>query len=129
MSDNQLTELREQIKTQLQDAGLHAFTFVPERVTPPFAFVGPRDPYLTYEQAAFGGVNVNNQVILVAGKGTNEAAAAELDQMIVTALAALDDDFPAREVDQPGRITISGSGEFLAVSIGLTTEIRLQGGE
>ena len=120
---NPLTGVRAAVKDALTGAGLHAFTHLPERVTPPFAFVGPRDPYVTHNDAPFGAEFVNNQVILVSGKGTNEAAAEELDQMVVTALEALGEQ--AGDVGFPGRINISGSGEFLAVAIDVTHEIRL----
>lgn len=122
---NSLTDHRTILKDVLVAAGLHAFVIVPAKATPPMVFVGPGSPYITYEGAAFGGIIAHFDVGIVASKGTNETAAADLDEMVLAVLDAIRDDggFQANDVDRPGRINLNGQ-EHLACSIDVQTEIH-----
>lgn len=123
---NALTDHRTLLRDILSDAGIdHAFVIVPERVTPPFAYVGPGLPYVTYEGATFGGMIAHFAVGVVASKGTNEVAAEELDDLVLRVLDAVaaDGRYQVNEVDNPGRITLNGQ-TYLACSIDIQTEIH-----
>lgn len=117
--------VRDTIQAAMQVAGLHAFSVVPERAVPPMAWVAPGDPYVTREGATFGGEIVRHEVVLVAPAGVNEVMAGELDELIVTALDALEanPDLFVSDVGQPGRIQINGQ-QYLAAAIAVSTEIR-----
>lgn len=122
---SRLGELRARVRDGLTGAGLFAFSTVPEKAAPPMAYVGPGEPYLTPEGAAFGGHIARLQVVLVASAGVNDTRADELDAMVDTAVAALDD-LPGEpldyEVGRPGEIAINGQ-PYLGVAINVTTEI------
>lgn len=123
---NSLTDHREILKQILVDGGLaHAFVIVPPKATPPLVFVGPGSPYVTYEGANFGGMIAHFDVGIVAGRGTNETAAEELDEMVLQVLDAIHEagTFQANDVDRPGRINLNGQ-EHLACSIDVQTEIH-----
>lgn len=119
------SDVRTSLKDALVEAGFSAFTVIPERVTPPFVYVAPADPYITREGATFGGEILHHYVGVVAGRGVNEKLADDLDDQLVRVLDAIDatDDHHVREVEQPGQITISGQ-QHLAVAIVVDTEIH-----
>lgn len=124
---NPYTAARNTIRDTLATAGLNAFTTVPARATPPLAFAGPSDPYLSREDGRAFDVEVMRlDVVLVASRGVSDTQAAELDDMLVAALDALnplDPEWVVRRVDQPGRISLAGQ-EYLAVSINVESEIQ-----
>jgi len=122
VTTNALAALRGRMRDALAENGLSAFSTAPENAAPPLVYVGPGDPYISRETAAFGHVVAHNQVVLVASPGVNESAADELDQMVVDALAALEDIADAFTVGRPGHIAISGQ-ECLGVGIATQTEI------
>lgn len=122
---NDLTAVRERVAAAVTAAcSFDAHTHVPEVVTPPVAFVAPSDPYLTGDGVRFGEVRVNIDLVLIAGAGSNEAQADELDCMVLEALIALDDGFTTGDVSRPGQITLNGQS-FLAVVIDCGALIRL----
>lgn len=125
MSVSALVALRRRMKTALNAAGLNAFSTAPEAGAPPLAYVGPDEPYVTYEGASFGRAIAHNQVVLVASPGIYEARADELDQMITTALAAIKPHVGTSTVGRPGAITIQGQGDHLGVAISTETEIDM----
>lgn len=124
---NQLTQTRQGIVANLVAAGFNAFDHFPERVTAPFAFVGPGDPYVHYGETGetpFGKEIVDHVVVLVAAKGTNQASIDALDEMIADALRALD--YKVDQVDQPGMINISGIGDCYASALPIRHHIALK---
>ena len=122
---NVLTDLRVAVKATLTGAGFRTFTTVPDKVAPPCAFVSPGEPYITRENAAFGGEIVRHQVVIVAASGVNDVRAESLDALLLKALDALhgDDRWDVGDVDRPGQITLGGQ-QFLATSIELVQEIH-----
>lgn len=123
---NTLTEHRDILKSILEDGGIEsAYVIIPARATPPFVFVGPGIPYVTYDGASFGGFIGHFDVGIVASRGSNETAAEELDDMILAVLDAIASDgrFQANDVDRPGSININGQ-THLACSIDVQTEIH-----
>lgn len=122
---NPLTSARTDLKQVLVDADVNAFSIPPAKASPPFAYVGPGLPYLTFEGATFGGRIANLSVVVVAGKGTNEMAAEELDELILTTVDAIEatDDFRVLEVDNPGQLKLNGQ-DYLATSMTVQREIQ-----
>lgn len=114
-----LADVRSAVNLTLSAAGLASYAH-PEEVTDlPCAFVGPGDPYLSGEGAAFGAWNVNIVVVVVAGPGDNQAQADQVDALLLQALAALEAaDHAVASVDSPGRIALQG-GSYLAAVIRL----------
>ena len=122
---NAFTDARNQVKTAVVAGIPNTFTVVPERATPPMAWVAPGDPYISYEGATFGGEILRFEVVVVASGGVNETQADELDDLIASALDALaaDDELFVVDVGQPGRIAI-GTGKYLAAAIAVQIQIR-----
>ena len=120
-----LAALRDGAVADLTTAGFKADDYVAERVVPPCAVVVPASPYITEpdgESVPFGHVEVHLDVLLVAGKGTNRAAAEWLDDAIVRALDALDLD--VTEVSAPSEVTVNGNAH-MGVVISTSTTARL----
>lgn len=128
---NALTEAREKLRDLLKAAGLHAFTVAPNPATPPFAYVGPNEPYLDYEGAGFGCVIARFQVGYVARPGVNEKTAEDADDGVLQILAALRENpddphgFVVEGVDRPGQITLAGQGNHIAAPINVAIELDL----
>lgn len=122
---NVLTDLRVAVKSVLTAAEFRTFTTVPDKVTPPCAFVSPGEPYITRDGATFGGEIVRHQVVIVAAAGVNDVKAESLDTLLLRALDALaaDDRWDVGDVDRPGQITLGGQA-FLATAIELVQEIH-----
>jgi hypothetical protein len=124
-SNNALTQRRKDLEALLKAGGLeHSFADMPEAVTPPFVYVAPGDPYVSYEGAAFGSKIAHYFVVPVAQAGVNEVTSDELDTLLLAALAAIEDhdDFYVVDVDVPGHILINGQ-KHPAVSINVQIEI------
>lgn len=126
---NAYAEAREQIRTALDAAGLHAFKTKPDHATPPLVFVGPGDPYITYEGATFGGDLLHHQLVVVGDVGTNDFRADGLDDLIGRTLDVVDEleGFALQEVRQPGQIKVNGQ-DCLAVAVNVISEIRRSDG-
>lgn len=121
---NALSDVRDRLKAVLEGVGLHAFAVVPPKVTPPFAYVAPGDPYVTYEGANFGGEIVTCNVGAVVAAGANDVTAEGLDDAVLLILDALldSDDFTGLDVEV-GAITVNGQS-YLGASIRVQTEIH-----
>jgi hypothetical protein len=122
---NVFAEQRELIAGALSAAGVRAHTTVPARWTPPGAFVGPGDPYITREGANFGCEVVRHRVTLVISAGTNETQADDLDNMIVKALDALYalEDFDTGDVRRPRKVAVNGQA-YPGVFVDLLAEVN-----
>lgn len=123
---NDLTALREHIRTLVATDDLQAFTTAPTRVSPPCVFVAPGDPYITREGANFRSSIVSHQVVVVGPTGVSDSQAEHLDELVLQVLAALDedDDLWVGEVGRPGQITL-GAQSYLAAPIDVRTERNL----
>lgn len=122
---NVLTTLRTDITTALEAAGLKSAEYVAETVTPPLAVVVPGDRYVGQPegQTPFGHYDVNLQVLLIAGKGTNKASAEWVDNAVVTAIGALDE-WDVTDVSQPGQVQLNGH-TYLGVVLSIEQTVRL----
>lgn len=120
-----LTDLRTDVVAALQAAGLRAQHYHSEVITPPVCVVLPGGSYIT-SAATFGAKEVALRVLVVSGKGTNEATANALDQAIEDAVIALSD-WDIESVAEPGLIGLNGS-QYLATVIDITTQIKFEEG-
>lgn len=118
-----LEGIRAEVVAALSAADIKAVDYIGETMTPPVAAVVPGDPYLDSEGATFGHTNVNLLILLIGGKGTNKAAASQIDSLIATALDALDD-WDITEVAQPGLVNLNGSN-YLGSVITISSETKL----
>lgn len=123
---NTLTDSRTALRDLLGGEAANVYVAVPNVVSPPCTFVAPGSPYLTHDGASFGGTVAHYSVVTIAGRGTNDVAAEELDGQILDLVALIgnSDDFTLDDVGQPGQIAISGQS-YLAASIEVQTEVRL----
>ncbi|NYD43935.1 hypothetical protein [Nocardioides panaciterrulae] len=120
-----LVAKRTELKDALTAAGYFAFSTVPEIAQPPMVYVAPAEPYISLEGAAFGGVIVHHQIVVVAGPGVNEQRADELDGLVEGVLFVIADLVGLFEVGRPGSIELSGQA-YIAVAITTQTEIQLE---
>ncbi|MFC9846650.1 hypothetical protein ACFWFF_37585 [Streptomyces sp. NPDC060223] len=121
-----LTDLRAEVVEVLQAADINAVANVPDRLSPPLAIVTPGVPYVgTINQ--FGKYQVNIQVLLVTGTGTNLAITEALDTAIETAVVALDEaEYDLQQVGEPTGFDINGA-TYLGALIAITTSVSLGG--
>ena len=103
-------ELRTQVAQALTDAGIRAKSYKTETLTPPCAVVVPGQPYILPpapgRDIPFGCHLVRIDVLVVAGPESAKAVEDRMDQLITTALEALD----ARDVvsvSRPGLTPLS----------------------
>ena len=123
-----LSELRADLRDKLTEAGLFAFTIIPEKAQPPFVFAAPDDPYVSYPgdmNLSYGEALVRHRLGLVVAAGVNEVEADALDELLLKVLAI---DFAPHQidtVDEPGQIAINGQAH-LAVAVHLSVAANLQ---
>lgn len=106
-----LEQLRKDTAERLTDAGVPAWAFVPERITPPGAVVLPDEPYIADDDATMCGTfRVRLRVCVLAGLAGNELAADKLDGLIVAAVTELDaGGFEALTVHEPAEVELNGA--------------------
>lgn len=122
-----LTDARKALETALKAAlgeAVQVFAIIPERVVPPFVAIGPSDPYIDYEGAAFGGRIVHLTASCVVAPGTNDRQADALDELIEQVVISVDDtgDFAVERVVQPGQLAINNQAH-LGASVMVRTEV------
>lgn len=125
---NPLAQLRYDLRDKLTDADVFAFSIVPEKVIPPFAYVAPDEPYLEYPGEAglaFGEALVRHRVGLVVAAGVNEVEADALDEFVLKVLAIDLSPHVIEAVDEPGQVRINGQTHLAAV-VHLSIPINLQ---
>lgn len=121
-----LASLRADAVAALTAAGFKAEDYVAERVTPPCVVVVPGEPYLTEpdgQTVPFGHLTVHLDVLVVAGRGTNRATAAWLDDAIPRVIDALDD-LDVTAVSAPSEVTTNGNSH-MGVVVTTSTLARL----
>lgn len=86
----------------------------PEEATPPCIITGPADPYVDFENVAFGEKRIHLVAVAVT-EGTNDTAATQIDDMVTACLLkllAIGSGFDVDQVDRPGRTTLSGQARL-----------------
>ncbi|WP_148222535.1 hypothetical protein [Rhodococcus opacus] len=127
---NPLSELRQDIATALSEAGIRTVDYAETKLSPPLAVVVPDDNYIVLQTGnnfKFGEYNVAVQVMLLGPpKSSNRVAADSMDELILTAIRALDEDFDIVNVSAPGEAAFSGNTYFGAI---IQIEAQLKLGE
>lgn len=114
-----LAQLRADVAATLTAAGITSIDYVAETIVPPVAIVMPSDPYVSDQDVPFGHINVNLSVLVIGGKGTNQAAAQQIDSLIAQAYTALTAEYDVTEVSSPGQVTLNGQA-FLGVVLSIS---------
>lgn len=127
---NALSTARQGVADSLVAAGLKAASYVAETVNPPIAVVVPDDPYVNDEDSLavpFGHSTVNLSVLLIGGKGTNKAAAEQIDEMVCVAFSALraDTSWSVEAVSSPGQVNLNGHN-YLGAVISIQRTMKLE---
>lgn len=125
---NSLTAMREDVKDALEAAGLKALTFVQESFTPPACVVIPDSPYVTgpVGQNPFNKpYSVRLQILVIGSKGTNKAAAEQIDKMLATVIEAVEADWEITEVQAPQEVALKGSS-YLGALVLLETNTEIE---
>ena len=120
-----LESVRAGVADALKGAGLHALDYVAEKISPPAVLVVPGDPYLTREGAPFGHALVNLNVLVIGPKGTAQAQADALDDLVVRAWRVLDEEYDVAEISAPGQVNLNGSS-FLGAAITITSTEKVE---
>lgn len=119
---NRITQVRVDMVNLLKANGFaHVHHYIGEVATPPYVMVVPAPTGYVEPAETFGNkYDVRIMVIVVSSKGTNLAAAEEVDQMVADVIDAVDttDDWYITDVAQPGYITLNGS-RFLGTGISI----------
>lgn len=116
-----LTDLRTELTESLTPLSVTTYTHVPGRMSLPGAFVMAGSPYI--EQGdTFGARRIRFAVILAVQTGTNQSETTALDELIESAITALEtDDWLVEEVSQPYSMAFNNA-EGLVVELTVTTE-------
>lgn len=120
---NTLKSVRQEIGIQLSAVGVTTYEWIPPRVVTPAAIVEAGSPYM--EQGdTFSDFLVRMNVVLLAANATNEVATAEVDELICSAIDALDT-FDIEQVNQPEAFEINGA-QYLGARLSIVTQKDLQ---
>lgn len=126
MVSNFLKASRDEIKLQLNSIAtehdIKVYEFIPERPNTPCFILSPGSPYIT-QGTAFCDFTTRFEVLILAGKSTNEAATNLLDQLIVESVDALETWF-IDEVETPSAFEINGA-TYLGTKIQITADKSL----
>lgn len=121
-----LGEEREAIKDAVTGArpGLDVFTFMPDRLAPPAAFITTSDPYLERRDGdPFGHVTAAWEVWIVERSGTNAKVTDQLDTDIEKVCQKLHSaGFAVERVDEPFMYTVQNAS-YLATVVHVTTGV------
>lgn len=126
-----LEQLRKDTASRLTAAGVPAWAFVPERITPPAAVVLPDHPYVSGDEAdgltMCGNFRVRLRVNVLAGPGTNELTADNLDELVVQAVNELDrGGFATLTVSEPAEVELNGAAYLgTVISLEAITDMEL----
>lgn len=123
---NPLQTAREDICAALGTIdGLYVYGFIPEGLHAPAAVVAPADPYLTGDGQPFGSFLARFQVAIIAEVADNDVITAQLDQLIVDAVAALvNAEWFVEQVGEPYAARIN-ENLHLAADLTITTAIEI----
>lgn len=122
---NPITEVREDLATTLNEAGIRTFGYAAEKLVPPCAAIDPHDEYITLREGdRFGNYNIAVRILILGPRASEKVAAEQMDDLILKALRALNEDFDVVSVSAPGRTQL-GSTEVFAAIIEVEVQINL----
>lgn len=120
---NPLTQARNDVTDLLNAAGLNAYAYMPDRVSPPLVAVQGGTPYVETGNT-FTSNLVRFTVRVVLAPGDAGLRAEELDDMVFAVSDALVDTGWTVTVNEPGSITV-GTAEYPAVDISVEQYLDL----
>lgn len=110
---NPLKELRAEIANCLSEAGIRTVDYAATRITPPLAVVQPDDNYISVESGTtFGAYVVTVQVLVLGPNATAKVAADQMDDLLWSAVNALDEEFDIVSVTAPGEARLDNATYF-----------------
>lgn len=120
---NPLTQTRQDVADALAVAGMNAFAFVPDRVSPPLAAVMTGNPYVE------DGTSITNNLVrlvvrVILTPAADEVATAALEDSITKVITALRNDQWSISVGEFGEMTI-GNANYPAVDVTITNYITI----
>lgn len=125
---NPLAQLRADLRDKLTAADFRTFSIVPEKVTPPFAYVAPDEPYIDFAGETglnFGEAQVYHRIGLVVAAGVNEVKADDLDAFVLRLLQLDLSPHVVQSIDEPGPVRINGQAHLAAIAH-VTTQLNLE---
>ncbi len=120
---NTLASCREELRLLLAAVGVTTYDYVPSRVVPPAVVLSPAGTWIEQGET-FCDIDVSFDVIAVAAPVTNETATAELDQLVMDVLDAIDT-WSIDGVQAPDALS-SGGVDYLSSVITFTTTKEIQ---
>lgn len=111
-------------KTSLEGAGMKVTDYLPERINPTLAIISPSEPFVE-EGLTFTSFKVSLDVVLVAGRASNEVSTTELYDLIETALFNLGD-WTVANVQRPYQLEANGA-YYLATTVSINQNMEIGG--
>jgi len=117
-----LSSVRQPLATAFASVAANVYDHVPEFPPNPFLAVVPNDPYMEIDLIGKTNVKVKLNYIITCGvqNADNAAALDNLEQLIISILAAIPSGYEIGTVSQPRLLNV-GNGESLSSEIVVTT--------
>ncbi|WP_128970017.1 hypothetical protein [Rhodococcus opacus] len=127
---NVLSELRQEVKDLLSNAGIRTFDYMETKAVPPYAVVIPDDPYLQPDETFGSKFAIRFRVFLAGPKGLTNVQAKATEQMIVDAVNALREEYDLVEISSPlPRELLQLNITVFGAEIAIEATINLEEGE
>lgn len=121
---SELTNARSDIAAILNDGGIGAVSYLPERIVPPVALVDSASPYVT-PGSTFGTFTVHWTITLIAAKATNEEMTVALDDCIEDALVAFANaKYSIEQVGKPYALS-ANNAQYVAADLSIYYNVRI----
>ena len=117
-----LKQFKQSVAEWLTDEGMKAFIHSPSAWNPPFAVIQSAPEYIVRD--TYGKYTVSLEVVLIAESGTDLSEVIKVDQMIETALPALQGNVLIERVEEPDIFT-DGQGQYLGAIIKINDTIDM----
>jgi hypothetical protein len=120
------TEGRLALHAALEAAGLPAFPYLPETVSPPCVIVLPDDPYVTPNRIGPGVLRYQAQYVVacVVQATDNETAVTNCEHLIDAVLFALPDGISASRVSRPSLDSLGAQGAIYVAEVTCTAQLE-----
>jgi len=117
-----LSSVRQPLATAMASVAANVYDHVPEFPPNPFLAIVPNDPYMEIDLIGKTSVKTKLNYVLTCGvqNADNAAALDNLEQLIISILAAIPSGYEIGSVSAPKILNV-GNGESLAAEIGVTT--------
>lgn len=124
-----LSDARAAVAARFAEFSATVSESVPEMISPPCAFLVPGEPYVTanFQGMNFGESLLNLGLILAVERGGNDVQADGLDDLIVEAVALVENDATLflDDVSRPEGVVLNGQ-RFLGTIVNFSTIVRLR---